>query len=93
MSTVHETTLEIDLGALTHNYKYLSSKLAKGVKLMGVVKAFGYGSESAEIAKKLSELGVSYFAVAYTKEGVALRDAGITEPILVLHPQSVILKK
>jgi alanine racemase len=89
MSSVHETTLEIDLGALTHNYKYLNSKLAKGVKLMGVVKAFGYGSESAEIAKKLSELGVSYFAVAYTKEGVALRDAGITEPILVLHPQSI----
>ena len=89
MSTVHETTLEIDLGALTHNYKYLSSKLPKGVKIMGVVKAFGYGSESAEIAKKLSELGVGYFAVAYTKEGVALRNAGITEPILVLHPQSV----
>jgi len=89
MPTVRETTLEIDLGALAHNYKFLESKLAKDVKMMGVVKAFGYGSESTVIAKKLKELGVSYFAVAYTKEGVALRDAGITEPILVLHPQSI----
>jgi len=89
MSTVHETTLEIDLGALEHNYKFLRSKLAKDVKLMGVVKAFGYGSESSEVAKKLSELGVGYFAVAYTKEGVSLRDDGITESILVLHPQSI----
>lgn len=89
MSTVHETTLEIDLGALEHNYKFLRSKLAKDVELMGVVKAFGYGSESSEVAKKLSELGVGYFAVAYTKEGVSLRDDGITESILVLHPQSI----
>jgi len=88
MSAVHETTLEINLKSLEHNYNYLRSKLAKDVKLMGVVKAFGYGSESTLIAKKLSELGVGYFSVAYTKEGVALREAGITEPILVLHPQS-----
>ena len=93
MSTVHETTLEINLDALDHNYKYLKSKLPEGVMLMGVVKAFGYGSESAVIAKKLSELGAKYFAVAYTQEGVVLRDAGITEPILVLHPQSVNFKE
>ncbi|TVZ26342.1 alanine racemase [Gillisia sp. Hel_I_86] len=89
MPPVHETTLEINLKSLEHNYNYLRSKLAKGSKIMAVVKAFGYGSESVEIAKKLSELGVGYFAVAYTKEGVALREAGITAPILVLHPQSI----
>jgi len=55
---------------------------------MAVIKAYGYGSESVELAKKLTDLGANYFAVAYTKEGVALRDAGITAPILVLHPQS-----
>ncbi len=92
MSSVHETTLEINLEALAHNYNHLRSKLNKGVKLMGVVKAFGYGSESAEIAKKLSELGAEYFAVAYTQEGIALRKAGISQPILVLHPQSVNFK-
>src|SRR5680860_912647 len=88
MPPVHETTLEINLTSLEHNYKYLRSKIAKDVKFMAVVKAYGYGSESAEIAKKLIELGVDYFSVAYTEGGIALRDAGITAPILVLHPQS-----
>jgi alanine racemase len=88
MPPVHETTLEINLASLEHNYKYIRSKIAKDVKFMAVVKAYGYGSESAEISKKLIELGVDYFSVAYTKEGIALRDAGINAPILVLHPQS-----
>jgi len=82
-----ESVLEIDLDALKHNYQYLASKLKPGVKIMGVVKAFGYGSDAVEVAKELVSLGVSYFAVAYTKEGVALRNAGIETPILVLHPQ------
>jgi alanine racemase len=54
-----------------------------------VVKAFAYGSDSIAIAKKLEVLGADYLAVAYTNEGVALRDAGIKLPILVLHPQVV----
>ena len=82
-----ETVLEIDLDALKHNYQYLASKIKPGVKIMGVVKAFGYGSDAVEVAKELVSLGISYFAVAYTKEGVALRNAGIETPILVLHPQ------
>ena len=45
-----------------------------------------------EIAKHLETLNVDYFAVAYTNEGVALRDAGITTPILVLHPQATNFK-
>jgi len=54
---------------------------------MAVVKAFGYGSDAVEVALELEQLGVYYFAVAYTSEGVALRKAGIKSPILVLHPQ------
>lgn len=81
------TRLEINLNALKHNYAYLRSKLAKGVKMMGVVKAFGYGSDACEIALFLEELGIDYFAVAYAHEGEALRKAGIQIPILVLHPQ------
>lgn len=50
------------------------------------VKAFAYGSDSVAVAKHLQSLEVDYFAVAYTSEGVVLRDAGITKPILVLHP-------
>jgi len=81
------TRLEIDLSALRHNYTYLRSKLATGVKQMAVVKAFGYGSDALAVALELEKMGIEYFAVAYTSEGVALRDAGIQTPILVLHPQ------
>ncbi len=89
MAQVHETVLEIDLSALAHNYQYLKSKLKAGTKFMAVVKAFGYGSDAAEVAKHLAELGVDYFAVAYAREGIALRDAGIETPIMVLHPLPV----
>jgi alanine racemase len=89
MAPFLETVLEIDLNALAHNYNYLISKLKSGTKTLAVVKAFGYGSESIAVAKELERLGVDYFAVAYVKEGVALRDAGIRTPILVLHPQPI----
>ncbi len=88
-STTKETVLEIDLNALAHNYRYLTSKLNSGTKVMAIVKAFGYGSDAVEAAKELAQLGVDYFAVAYVNEGVALRDAGIETPVLVLHPQPV----
>ncbi|AUP79553.1 alanine racemase [Flavivirga eckloniae] len=92
MPKAQETVLEIDLKALKHNFEYLKSKLQNGTKFLAVVKAFGYGSDSCEIANYLQELGADYFAVAYTNEGVALRKAGITKPILVLHPQAVNFK-
>ncbi|KAA2219381.1 alanine racemase [Maribacter flavus] len=87
-----ETVLEIDLKSLEHNYRFLRSKLNPGTKFLSVVKAFAYGSDADQIALKLQELGTDYFAVAYVKEGVALRKAGITKPILVLHPQPVNLE-
>ena len=82
-----ETVLEIDLNALEHNYLFLRNRLRPETKFLGVVKAFAYGSDAVVIAKKLEHLGVDYLAVAYVNEGVALRDAGIQAPILVLHPQ------
>lgn len=84
-----ETILEINLAHLTHNYTYLKSKLLPGVKLLAVVKAAGYGSDAIVIAKHLEKIGADYFAVAYVSEGIALREAGIQIPILVLHPQPV----
>lgn len=81
------TRLEIDLAAVRHNYSYIKSKLRSGVKMMAVVKAFGYGSDANAVALQLEKLGVYYFAVAYASEGASLREAGITSPILVLHPQ------
>ncbi|RKN82959.1 alanine racemase [Ulvibacterium marinum] len=87
MPETKETILEIDLGALEHNYRYLKSRLVPATKFLAVVKAFAYGSDAVKIAQKLEGLGVDYFAVAYINEGTALRDAGIQIPILVLHPQ------
>ena len=89
MPKAQETVLEIDLKALDHNYSYLKSKLQLNTKFLAVVKAFAYGSDSVIVAKHLQSLNVDYFAVAYSSEGVALRDAGITKPILVLHPLPV----
>ena len=89
MQSYGETVLEIDLDALRHNYQYITQHLAEKTRVLAVVKAFGYGSEAVAIAKELVELGVDYFGVAYAPEGAALRDAGITTPILVLHPLEV----
>lgn len=89
MPKASETILEIDLNALDHNYRFITSKLKATTKVLGVVKSGGYGSDAAEIAKELVELGADYLAVAYVSEGVALRDAGIMAPVLVLHPQAV----
>lgn len=86
MGKIGETTLEIDLTALEHNFRYFKSKINPETKFLGVVKAFAYGSDMLTIAKKLESLGVDYLAVAYTKEGVLLRESGIKCPILVLHP-------
>ena len=92
MPKAQETVLEIDLNALKHNFEHLKSKLKNNTKFLAVVKAFGYGSDANEVATYLQNLKVDYFAVAYINEGVALRKAGITTPILVLHPQAVNFK-
>lgn len=92
MPKAQETVLEIDLKALKHNFEYLKSKLQPETKFLAVVKAFAYGSDACEIANYLQNLNADYFAVAYINEGIALRKAGITQPILVLHPQTVNFK-
>lgn len=88
MPKAKETVLEISLASLEHNYRVLRSKISEGTKFLGVVKAAAYGSEAITIAKKLESLGADYLAVAYIPEGVALRKAGISLPIMVFHPQS-----
>jgi alanine racemase len=83
----HETVLEIHLDALVHNLNYYRSKLSPGTKTMAMVKAFSYGSGSSEIANLLQFHHVDYLAVAYADEGVELRKAGITLPIMVMNPE------
>lgn len=86
MSKTQETTLEIDCNALKHNFLFLKSKLKANTKFLAVVKAYAYGQNAEPLATYLENtLNVDYFAVAYAYEGIALRKAGITKPIQVLH--------
>ena len=85
--SIQNTHIEVNLKNLEHNLNFLRKKISEKTKILCVVKAFGYGSEPVEIAKKLEENNVDYLAVAYSNEGVELRKSGITSPILVLHPQ------
>ncbi|WP_378186167.1 alanine racemase [Aquimarina sp. W85] len=87
MNKVQETTLIINLASLTHNYNYLKNQIKSGVKFLAVVKANAYGNSASQLALHLEKIGVDYFAVAYTAEGIALREAGVKKPILVFHPQ------
>ncbi|MFN0292603.1 bifunctional UDP-N-acetylmuramoyl-tripeptide:D-alanyl-D-alanine ligase/alanine racemase [Pedobacter helvus] len=84
---VHDTVLEVNLNALTSNLQFYRSKLSPGVKTMAMVKAFSYGSGSFEIANLLQYHKVDYLAVAYVDEGIALRKAGISLPIMVMSPE------
>ncbi|WP_073082719.1 bifunctional UDP-N-acetylmuramoyl-tripeptide:D-alanyl-D-alanine ligase/alanine racemase [Chitinophaga jiangningensis] len=83
----HQTILEINLSAISHNVKYYQSLLKPNTKVMAMVKAFSYGSGSFEIANLLQFHGIDYLAVAYADEGVELRRSGITMPIMVMNPE------
>lgn len=84
---VHQTILEINLDAIAHNVKVFQQLLQPQTKVMVMVKAFGYGSGSAEVAGVLQYHKADYLGVAYADEGVELRKAGITIPIMVLNPE------
>jgi len=83
----HETVLEINLDAIVHNLNVFRSKLNPSTKIMAMVKAFSYGSGSYEVANVLQFHRMDYLAVAYADEGVELRKAGITTPIMVVNPE------
>lgn len=83
----HETVLEINLNALIHNLNYFKSIAEPGTKIMAMVKATSYGSGSFEIANALQFHQTDYLAVAYADEGVELRKAGISLPIMVMNPE------
>ncbi len=96
----HETVLKVNLSALTDNVRYFRSKLKPDTKLTCMVKAFAYGAGSVEVSKALQEMNgtmvngqcpngkwVDYLAVAVADEGVELRRAGITLPIIIMDPE------
>ena len=84
----HETVLEINLNALSYNLNYFKAKLQPKVKIMVMVKAFGYGNGGLEIASLLEHHLVDYLGVAFADEGISLRNGGIRLPIMVLNPES-----
>jgi alanine racemase len=88
LQQTHETVLKVNLSALVDNVRYFRSKLKPTTKLTCMVKAFAYGAGSVEVSKALqaSEL-VDYLAVAVADEGVELRRAGITLPIIIMDPE------
>jgi alanine racemase len=83
----HKTVMEVNLNALRHNLNTYTRYLNPGTKLLAMVKAYAYGSGSAEVAKLLEFLKIDYLGVAYADEGVAIRKEGVTLPILVLNPE------
>ncbi len=83
-----ETYLEIDLSSITHNYNLIKSHLKPNTKIMAVVKSNAYGSDVEQVSLRLQDIGINCFAVAYAEEAVALRNFGITKPILVFYPQN-----
>ena len=84
----HETVMEVNLSALVENVRYFRSLLKPETKLTCMVKAFAYGAGSVEVSKALQKSGlVDYLAVAVADEGVELRKAGITLPIIIMDPE------
>lgn len=76
------TVMDVDLGALSANYEVLQARVPSA-KVMAVVKANGYGHGLQVVARHFESIGVAYFGVGIVEEGFALREAGVTSPILV----------
>ena len=88
LQQTHETVMKVNLSALVDNVRYFRSLLKPDTKLTCMVKAFAYGAGSVEVSKALQASGlVDYLAVAVADEGVELRRAGITLPIIIMDPE------
>lgn len=83
MEDYRRTYCEIDIAALKNNMQAIRKKADQNAKLLAVVKADAYGHGAAPISKAIEGI-VDYYGVATVNEGVELRDAGITKPIMVL---------
>ena len=77
------TQVEVDLSRLTANYHAIQRHVAPAA-VMPILKANAYGHGLVEVARHLQSLGAPYLGVAFLEEGILLRQAGVTTPILVL---------
>src|SRR5437016_8833388 len=78
------TWAEIDLDALADNLSVIRERAGANVRVMAAVKANAYGHGALECARRLESAGIDWFGVALPEEGIELRRAGITRPILCL---------
>jgi len=93
MYTHRPTFAWIDLDALEHNYRVIRKRVGADIGIMAVVKADAYGHGGVPVAANLERLGAESFGVAFAEEGMALREGGITKPVLILggiYPGEVI---
>ena len=91
---LHPTKLIIDKSAMAHNISNYRQVLEKGTQIMLMIKALGYGVGDTVLAKFLEEEAlVDYLGVAYVNEGIALREEGITLPIMVMNTGVIDLEK
>lgn len=84
MDFIRRTWAEIDMSALDHNINRIKSIMSPGQKLMGIVKADGYGHGDTFVARRLQESGYDWLGISSIETAVRLRKEGITIPILVL---------
>ena len=83
---LYVTHVNVDLDAIAHNVEQ-ARKLSPRAKVLVAVKADGYGHGAVAVSRHLAKLGLAdWFGVATTPEGIELREAGITQPILKLSP-------
>lgn len=85
---MHQTVLEINLDAISHNLGEFRKHLNSGTQIMAMVKAFAYGAGPFEIARLLEYHRIDYLAVANADEGAELREAGVTAPVVVMNPEA-----
>jgi len=78
------TWARINLDALAHNLHVIRERAGAQVRVMAAVKANAYGHGAVECARRLESEGADWFGVALPEEGIELRRAGITRPILCL---------
>ena len=82
----HSTRLEVNLSAMISNFNAYRALLKPNTKIMVMVKAYSYGSGTIEISRVLEYQKLDFLAVAYAVEGIELKNAGISTPIMVMNP-------
>ncbi len=80
---VRPTQVEVNLARLTENYRAIQQQVTPAA-VMPILEANAYGHGLVEVARHLAGLGAAYFGVAYLEEGILLREAGVTTPVLVM---------